>query len=84
MCALKALLAVIALAATGPALAQAWPNKPIRLVVNFPPGGAADQIARSVGVPLGEALGEPIVIENRPGANGNSGADAVAKSPRDG
>ena len=84
MRALKALLAVIALAATGPALAQAWPNKPIRLVVNFPPGGAADQIARSVGVPLGEALGEPIVIENRPGANGNIGADAVAKSPPDG
>jgi tripartite-type tricarboxylate transporter receptor subunit TctC len=84
MRALKALLAVIVLAATGPALAQAWPNKPIRLVVNFPPGGAADQIARSVGVPLGEALGQPIVIENRPGANGNIGADAVAKSPPDG
>ena len=84
MRALKALLAVIALAATGLAFAQAWPNKPIRLVVNFPPGGAADQIARSVGVPLGEALGEPIVIENRPGANGNIGADAVAKSPPDG
>ena len=84
MRALKALLAVIALAASGVALAQAWPNKPIRLVVNFPPGGAADQIARSVGVPLGEALGEPIVIENRPGANGNIGADAVAKSPPDG
>jgi tripartite-type tricarboxylate transporter receptor subunit TctC len=81
---LKALLAVIALAATGPTLAQAWPNKPIRLVVNFPPGGAADQIARSVGVPLGEALGQPIVIENRPGANGNIGAEAVAKSPADG
>ncbi|HKC44636.1 MAG TPA: tripartite tricarboxylate transporter substrate binding protein [Burkholderiales bacterium] len=84
MRALKALLAVIAMVATGPALAQAWPNKPIRLVVNFPPGGAADQIARSVGVPLGEALGQPIVIENRPGANGNIGADAVAKSPPDG
>jgi tripartite-type tricarboxylate transporter receptor subunit TctC len=84
MRALKALLAVIAVVATGPALAQAWPNKPIRLVVNFPPGGAADQIARSVGVPLGEALGQPIVIENRPGANGNIGADAVAKSPPDG
>jgi len=84
MRALKALLAVIAVVATGPALAQAWPNKPIRLVVNFPPGGAADQIARSVGVPLGEALGQPVVIENRPGANGNIGADAVAKSPPDG
>jgi tripartite-type tricarboxylate transporter receptor subunit TctC len=81
----------IALAAlmTGPALclsaaAQSWPTKPVKIVVNFPPGGAADQIARAIGVPLGEALGQPVVVENRGGANGNLGGDMVAKSPADG
>ena len=80
-----ALLAI----AVGPALclsaaAQSWPTKPIKIVVNFPPGGAADQIARAIGVPLGEALGQPVVVENRGGANGNLGGDMVAKSPADG
>lgn len=67
-----------------PALAQAWPNKPIKVIVNFPPGGAADQLARTIGVPLQEALGQNVVIENRAGAGGNLGGDAVAKSPADG
>ena len=77
-------LSFAALALTPTALAQAWPAKPLRIVVNFPPGGAADVIARAVAPGLGDALGQQVVIENRPGAGGNIGADAVAKSPADG
>ncbi|MBP7567948.1 MAG: tripartite tricarboxylate transporter substrate binding protein [Burkholderiaceae bacterium] len=81
----RSLLALALCAGLVPAaMAQAWPSKPIKLVVNFPPGGAADQLARMVGQPLSEALGQPVVIENRGGAGGNIGGDAVAKSPADG
>ncbi|WP_232290755.1 Bug family tripartite tricarboxylate transporter substrate binding protein [Polaromonas naphthalenivorans] len=66
------------------ALAQAWPAKPIRVIVNFPPGGAADQIARAITLPLQEALGQPVIVDNRAGAGGNIGGDALAKSPPDG
>jgi tripartite-type tricarboxylate transporter receptor subunit TctC len=80
--------ALLAIAA-GPALclsaaAQSWPTKPVKIVVNFPPGGAADQIARAIGIPLAESLGQPVVVENRGGANGNLGGELVAKSPADG
>lgn len=77
-------LAALAALLARPARSQAWPARPIRLVVNFPPGGAADQIARAVGVPLADALGQPVVVENRAGANGNIGGEAVAKATPDG
>lgn len=79
-------VAVLALVcATAPlALAQAWPAKPLKVVVNFPPGGAADQLARAIAQPLQESLGQPVVVENRGGSGGNLGGDAVAKAPPDG
>jgi tripartite-type tricarboxylate transporter receptor subunit TctC len=79
-------LAFTALAALAPglAVAQEWPTKPIRVIVNFPPGGAADVIARAVAAPLGEKLGQSVVVENRAGANGNIGGEAVAKAAPDG
>lgn len=66
------------------AQAQAFPNKPVRLVVAFPPGGVADVFARTIQPSLQESLGQPVVVENRAGANGNVAADFVAKSPGDG
>ncbi len=62
------------------AFAQSWPSKPLKLIVPFPPGGGTDLTSRSVAAKLGEVLGQPVVVENRPGAGGTIGADAVAKS----
>lgn len=78
-----AFAALLALA-SGAALAQAYPSKPIRLVVGFAPGGAADTVARALSEPLGRILGQPIVVENRPGAGSSIAAENVAKSPADG
>jgi tripartite-type tricarboxylate transporter receptor subunit TctC len=76
-----ALLAGLALCATGAApAADAWPTKPLRIVVPYPPGGSSDIIARAISGPLGEALKQTVIVENKPGANGNTGTDAVAKA----
>ena len=82
---LHKLMVVVALAA--PALcaqAQTYPNKPVRLVCPFPPGGAVDIASRAVAHELSQILGQPVTVDNRPGAGGNIGADIVAKSPPDG
>ncbi|MBU8536347.1 Bug family tripartite tricarboxylate transporter substrate binding protein [Falsiroseomonas tokyonensis] len=68
-----------------PALAQsAWPNRPVRVIVPWPPGGSTDVLARLISEQLSQKLGQPFVVENRPGAGGNIGADAIAKSTPDG
>ena len=72
------------LAASAAAFAQPYPSKPIRLIVPFPPGGSADILARAIGQKAGEGLGQPFVVENRPGAGTAIGADALAKSAPDG
>jgi tripartite-type tricarboxylate transporter receptor subunit TctC len=66
------------------ALAQAYPSRPLRMVVGFTPGGAADFVARAFQEPLGRALGQPVVVENKPGAGSSIAAEFVAKSPADG
>ena len=77
-------LAVVLLLAAGSALAQGFPAKPIHMVVAFPPGGSTDLAARALGEKLAAAFGQPVVIDNKPGASGNIGAEAVAKSAPDG
>ncbi len=84
---MKLLIALLALAASaGPvdAAAQAYPTRPIRLVVPYPAGGAGDVHARLIGQVLSPLLGQPVVVENRAGASGNLGSDHVAKAPPDG
>src|SRR5262245_65644469 len=64
--------------------AQVYPTRPVRLLVGFPPGGATDVVARIMGQRLSEGLGQPIVVENRPGGGSNLAAQAVINSPPDG
>jgi tripartite-type tricarboxylate transporter receptor subunit TctC len=85
MIARRTLLASIgALAFAGPAAAQSYPARPIRMIVPFPPGGPADTIARILGAKMSEHWGQPVVIENRAGGNTAIGAEVVAKSAPDG
>src|SRR3954465_9022622 len=81
---MKTIVALCALLASHFVFAQSYPNRPIRLVVPYAAGGTSDILARQVGPKITEAWGQPVVIENKTGANGNVGADFVAKSPADG
>lgn len=77
---MTALAAAVAALAPVAALAQSWPSKTIRIVVPYPPGGTSDIIARAISQPLSEALKQTVIVENKPGANGNTGTDFVVKS----
>ena len=83
---LRATLAVLALGAAscGFAQTQAWPTRPVRVVIPFPPGGTLDTVGRLLAQKLGDQLGQPFIVENRPGGNGVIGADVVSKAPADG
>ena len=76
------LLSCVAL--TTPTQAQTWPTKPIRLVLQFPPGGSTDSVARILAQPLSAALGQPVIVDNRPGADGAIAGDHVARAEPDG
>jgi tripartite-type tricarboxylate transporter receptor subunit TctC len=80
----RAALALFVTTLSAGAFAQAWPSKPIRIVVPFPPGGGTDIIARETSQRVAKSTGWTFVIDNKPGAGGNLGVDAVAKSPADG
>jgi tripartite-type tricarboxylate transporter receptor subunit TctC len=77
-------LAAALLAAALPALAQTWPAKTVKIIVPFPAGGPTDVLTRFLADKLGGQLGQPVIVENKPGAGGSIGADIVAKSPADG
>lgn len=81
---LRAGLGAAILALAGHAAAQTYPAKPVRMVIPFPPGGTLDAVGRMLAQKLGEQMGQPFVVENKPGGNGVIGADIVAKAPADG
>ncbi len=81
---IKALLTAVLLVASGAALAQAWPTRPVKIIVPYPPGGVTDMFSRVLGAQLQESLGQPFLVENKPGASQMVGATFVAKAPPDG
>jgi tripartite-type tricarboxylate transporter receptor subunit TctC len=81
---MRTLIAAVALSLSTSVLAQAWPTKPVRMIIPYPPGGATDILGRLVGAKLSPMIGQPVIIENRTGASGNVGFDYVAKSAPDG
>jgi tripartite-type tricarboxylate transporter receptor subunit TctC len=81
---MRLLFAALAFAISATAQAQAWPSKPIRYIVIFAPGGTTDILARLIAPKLSDAFGQPVVVENRPGAGGNNGAEMIAKAAPDG
>ncbi|MBV8032372.1 MAG: tripartite tricarboxylate transporter substrate binding protein [Betaproteobacteria bacterium] len=81
---MRRLLAAALCLAAGAALAQGYPSKPLRLIVSFPPGGSSDFVARAVAAKISDRLGQQVLVENRGGAGGNIGVDAVAKAAPDG
>jgi tripartite-type tricarboxylate transporter receptor subunit TctC len=81
---LATLLAALSLAVSQAAFGQAWPSKPIRIICPFPPGGGVDITARAIGLELSKSLGQPVTVENKPGAGGNIGAAETARSNPDG
>ena len=80
----RRLLGLVLILATLPALAQQWPSKTIRYIVPFPPGAFNDTLGRTIATDLAKVLGQPVVVDNRPGGNSIIGTEAAAKSPPDG
>ena len=81
---MRRLVATLVFCAAATAFAQPYPSKPIHLIVPFPPGGGNDTVARALAQQLGPDLGQPVVIDNRPGAGGSVGAELAARAPADG
>jgi tripartite-type tricarboxylate transporter receptor subunit TctC len=84
LCIVNAMLVALVAAVSPTFAAENYPTKPIHIVVPYPAGGTSDILARTIGQRLSESLGQPVIVDNKPGANGNVGADLVAKSSADG